>query len=387
MIDLNEELGHALARRAETVMVRDDLDDVLAGVNVIRFSDPDAKPKRRPRLLLVAAASALVAGTAGLVWVQNTRSEPTSTTQQPTSPPADQSLPAVSPPAVSLSAVGEIATDQWLWPTAVPNGYEFQFADRNNHPTGDLQWINFGTKGSLTGQLSLLVGPDDPSSDKGKLVEMAGRNWTVTTSPGRARGTAAIGDRFVDVGGPVSETELLTIIDGLTLVAETQLPAAPLTYRNIMTDVGEFDVNGEQATMSVDESNGWYCTATRTAGVGGGGCATYFDPTMTISRYHSASFGVAESTSQLQMSTQGMASTDVARIDVEFINGVTSSVVPQNTSDRFPDVLFWTVGAIAALEPGQDPDAVNEVLVEIRAYSADGTLLATHTSSDDSIGL
>ncbi len=201
MIDLNEELGHALARRAETVMVRDDLDDVLAGVNVIRFSDPDAKPKRRPPMLLVAAASALVAGTAGLVWVQNTRSEPTSTTQQPTSSPADQSLPdqslpAVSPPAVSLSAVGEIATDQWLWPTAVPGGFEFQFADRYNHPTGDLQWINFGTTGSLTGQLSLLVGPDDPSSDGGNLVELAGRNWTVTTSPGRARGTAAIGDGY-----------------------------------------------------------------------------------------------------------------------------------------------------------------------------------------------
>ncbi len=192
---------------------------------------------------------------------------------------------------------------------------------------------------------------------------------------------------IVNVGGPVSETELLTIIDGLTLVAETQLPAAPLIYRDIMTDVGEFDVNGEQATMSVDESNGWYCTATRTASGGGGGCAAYFDPTMTISRYHGTSVEFVESTSQLQMSTRGMASTDVGRIDVEFINGVTSSVVPQNTSDRFPDVLFWTVGAIAALEPGQDPNAVNEVLVEIRAYSADGTLLATHTSSDDSIDL
>jgi hypothetical protein len=81
-----------------------------------------------------------------------------------------------------------------------------------------------------------------------------------------------------------------------------------------------------------------------------------------------------------------MASTDVARIEVEFINGATASVAPQNTSDQFPDVLFWAVGAVVELEPGQDPDALNQVFVEIRADDGDGALLDTRTIGDDTVG-
>ncbi len=386
MINLDEELSHSLERRADNVAVRDDLDDILAGTNIVRFSEANTKPRRRSQLLLVAAASALVAGTAGLVWVQNSRSEPASTSQQPAVPPADGSLPAVSPPAMLLSGVEAVAGDEWLWPTVLPDGFEFQYADRNNNPSGDLKSVQFGTTGSLTGQLSFWISPDTPSSEGGQSVEVAGRNWTISTSAGQARGTAAIGDRFVDVGGPVSQSDLLAVIDGLALVSEDQLPAAPLSYDDAMTDVGEFDVNGEQVVMSVDESNGWFCTQIRTDTESGGGCVTYFDPAETISRYHGFSTGFDETTSQLQMGTRGMASTDVARIDVEFINGAVASVVPQNTSGEFPDVRFWTVGAVVDLQPGQDPNAVNDVFIEIRAYDADGTLIATRTSDDDTVG-
>ncbi len=285
-----------------------------------------------------------------------------------------------------LSEVDAIAAGEWLWPTVLPDDFDFQYANRNNNPSGDLKSVQFGATGSLAGQFGLWVGPDAPSDD-GRTVEVAGRDWTITSSAGQARGTTAVGDRYVDIGGPVSETALIAVIDGLALVSEAQLPSTPLSYEDVMTDVGEFDINGEQVVMSVDESNGWFCTGTRSSTDGGGGCVTYFDPAQTISRYHASSVGLIESTSQLQMSTRGMASTDVARIDVEFINGATSSVVPQNTSGQFPGVRFWTVGAVVDVEPGQDPDAVNVVFVEIRAYDANGTLLATRTSDDDIVRL
>lgn len=52
-------------------------------------------------------------------------------------------------------------------------------------------------------------------------------------------------DRYIDLSGPVRDTDLLAVIDGLAVVSEAQLPVAPLSYDDVMTDVGEFDVNGE----------------------------------------------------------------------------------------------------------------------------------------------
>jgi hypothetical protein len=260
MINLDEELSRSLERRADNVMVRDDLDDILAGTNMVRSSDTNPKPKRRSQLLLVAAASALVAGTAGLAWAQNSRSEPGSTAQQPAISASDESLPAVPQLDLSLNGVGAIAADEWLWPTVLPDGFEYQYANRNNDPSGDSKSVWFGTLGSLTGQLEIWISPDVSSLEGGESIEMAGRDWTITSSTGQTRGTTAIGDRYIGVGGPITETDLLAVIDGLALVSEAQLPSAPLTYLDAMIDVGQFDVNGEQVIMSAHESNGWFCT-------------------------------------------------------------------------------------------------------------------------------
>lgn len=94
MIDIDEQLSVALERRAETAVVRDDLEAILTGTNVIRFSDPAVSAGRRPQLLLVAAAG-LVAVTGGLVWAQTVRNEPAANSQQPTQPEESMSLPDV----------------------------------------------------------------------------------------------------------------------------------------------------------------------------------------------------------------------------------------------------------------------------------------------------
>lgn len=131
MIDIEEELSTTLARQAETVPVEDNLDAILTGTNPVRVGIHSERRLRRTWPLAAAAASIVLAGTAGLVWVsQNDAESPAASgATQPVEGAPDGStyqqvldvLPgddwvalAVSPDARQLSAYDSAGRRAWF---------------------------------------------------------------------------------------------------------------------------------------------------------------------------------------------------------------------------------------------------------------------------------
>jgi hypothetical protein len=116
MTDIEDRLAVALERRASTVDVHDDLDTILSRGNVTRLGPG---PRRTPfRTKTMAAAAVLIIGTGGLVWIQNIRSESSTT---------DNSI-ALSRQSGSITDPKAIDLSPWLdqappWPTGQPSEY------------------------------------------------------------------------------------------------------------------------------------------------------------------------------------------------------------------------------------------------------------------------
>ncbi len=143
MTNIDEQLIVALERRANSVVVRDDLDLILGGVNVIRFAD-SAVPsrRRRPPVWLVAAAG-LVAVSAGLVWAQTVRNEPASTSQQSSQTDGAMTLPEVGAGPWALpDSANRDRIDAFPIVDDLPDSAFAGFSDRT-----DVSWI--GAIGTL----------------------------------------------------------------------------------------------------------------------------------------------------------------------------------------------------------------------------------------------
>jgi len=97
MIDIKEELSVTLARQAEMVPVEDNLEAILTGTIPVRLSSIADRRRRRTWPLAAAAASVVLAGTAGLVWVSqaNTESPAASGATQPVEGDVLQGTPTV----------------------------------------------------------------------------------------------------------------------------------------------------------------------------------------------------------------------------------------------------------------------------------------------------
>jgi len=116
MTDIEDRLVMSLERRASDVDVRDDLNTILSGGIVTRLSEASRRKPVRTRTM--AAAAVLIIGTGGLMWIQNARSE--SSTTDSTIAPSRQSGSITDPKAIDLSP--------WLdqappWPTGQPSEY------------------------------------------------------------------------------------------------------------------------------------------------------------------------------------------------------------------------------------------------------------------------
>ena len=131
MNDIKEELAITLANQAETVPVVDNLEAILTGTSPVRLSSIAERRQRRTWPLAAAAASVVLAGTAGLVWVSQTSTESPAASEavQPVEGQPDQSvyqqvldlLPgddwvalAVSPDATQLSAYDSAGRRAWF---------------------------------------------------------------------------------------------------------------------------------------------------------------------------------------------------------------------------------------------------------------------------------
>ena len=86
MTDLREDLAAAFERRANDAVAEDNLDAILTGTNVIRFSDHDDSSRRGGALLAVAASAAVLAGAAGIFWATTARTDPPASSSAPAAP-------------------------------------------------------------------------------------------------------------------------------------------------------------------------------------------------------------------------------------------------------------------------------------------------------------
>ena len=364
-----DRLTEALDQRAADVDVHDRLDAIVDGTAVTHVDI--APPRNNRRLLSVAAAVALLAvGAIAITQVGNVEeSSDDGVAVQEDALDRGVLLP------VPLSDVDEIADDEWVIATSLPEDYEFQYASDNADGSGLSQLVKYGVGPSQVEEISLRRS-EDGSIPSGEPFDVDGTEWTVEASPESRLAARRIGDDVLTVGGfSGTDEELRAMLSDLVVVTEPGLPQAPIAYSRTMTEFGSFEFDGRVYSLRADGSNGWYCDGLFDVdGSGGGGCASFFDPADHLQAYHGAAVNSPTGSNEIQASTYGLTSTAASRIDVEWFDGSVTSVAPQNTSDLFPDVLFWATGATFELKGGTF-DA--ESVVEVRAYDIGGELLAT----------
>lgn len=373
MNDLEDRLTEALDRRGADVAVSDRLDAIVEGTNIVRFDAPH--PRRTARLLSVAAAVALLA--VGVIAVtqygggetDDVRDDGTAT--QPDVPEGGAILPR------PLAAVDSLADDEWVIPTLLPEGFEFQYAADTSTGPERSQMVVYGVGASQGSQIILSASGQGPTR-AGTALVVDGVEWTVSSDPGARVASRRVGDDEFTIGGLGStDVEVADVLASLVVVTDTGLPERPIVFNDSMTPVGVFMTDGRELTVKADGSNGWFCTGLFSGNAWGGGCASFFDPANHLAEYHSGGSESADRAREMLTSVSGLSSVETTRVEVEWIDGTITSVAPQNSSDRFADVRFWATGTTIELDPGQSPDSLNETVVEVRAYDAGGALLAT----------
>lgn len=121
MTDLQEDLTAAFERRANDAIAEDNLDAILTGTNIIRFSDHDDSSRRGGALLAVAASAAVLIGAAGIFWATNARTESPASSAAPAGPAdaAPNGFPNEVPRPDTFDSM-QIMTDD-----GAPVGFEF----------------------------------------------------------------------------------------------------------------------------------------------------------------------------------------------------------------------------------------------------------------------
>ncbi len=340
-------------------------------LDMVRTRSVEREPRGVHRgLLAVAAVSMLAAGVAGTIAIVDRDNVATA-------PAASERLPEVeSAAAVSLSSVDAVGNNQWIVPSRLGDGATFQHAYSYG---GVGRNIQYGTDTSSE-TLSIFVGPQGAPYSPGTDVDIGGRVWSISVDDGFGVATLSIGDNDVQVTGVFESTsELAVLVEGLVVVDSAQLPDEPLTYStDSMTPVATFDVDDTTVQITAEGAGGWYCiNIIDGQDAGGGGCGTFFDPADHLLLYSTGSRQDATADRVIRAEASGLASADVVRVEIDWLDGMTSTVVPQNTSDQFTDVKFWATRTPIDLPAGQDTDSITEFVTEIRAIDQNGEVLAT----------
>lgn len=152
MNTLEDQLTNVLDRRGADVDVDDRLGAIVEGTNVIRFDV--SRPRRWNRRLLPAAAAVALLAVGGVAVTQlgggdEARDDGTAT--QPDVPAGGDVLPR------PLSAVDSLAVDEWVIPTRLPDGFEFQYAADTSTVDERSQMMLYGIGASQIEQIVLNV--------------------------------------------------------------------------------------------------------------------------------------------------------------------------------------------------------------------------------------
>ncbi len=296
----------------------------------------------------------------------------------------ERSTPVEPTKQTPLSSVDDVMASDWIIATSLPEDRQWLYAlAATDGLSGDAAMgrqvsyrvVWYGTE-RKTEQLGISIDASSPVPE-GEAVEVAGTTWTVSAwTPGQwtaarqlASSTVTVSDRGVF---DAADRDLLA---GLVVVPESGLPSPPLGDPDRAVAVARFDLDGVTHTLTVQESNGFWCDWVGSEQGNAGGCGHVLDPNSVIT-IDGGSTTTSEGSDVVEVERGGSVLADVARVEVEFGGGVIS-VVPTDESGQF-DRKFWIVAARfdAPAEAGRPSPAA---LIEVRAYDSQDRLLATQT--------
>ena len=383
MNDIDTTLTNHFRTRAELAQPMPDINAVAHGQP--RLTMPMNEPKESTRRrLLAAAAVVLIAGVGGLFWAQSTRNEP-ATSEQPELP--NTPAPASSPTSRQLASAEEFGPTDWLVATVLPEGVSWVFALEPTEPLGTIRRsTHYEDISEQPGGPSLSVTlTDQRGADGARSEEVAGVSWRVDdTDSGSFWGAEAeVGGEYVQV--QASGRFDPAVLAGLEVVDRSELPPVPLGDRSQAVRVATAST-GQTAYYEVQQSGDHYCFWTSNESGSGGGCATVIDPDAIVTidgGTRDTAYGATSST----VAIAGSASTEVDRVEVEFVDGTLSEATPTDLSGQF-DRHFWIIStAIEHPAAGSDgPPASAGNVREVRAYSQTGELLDAVRPGDPGSG-
>lgn len=325
---------------------------------------------RRPRVVAVAAAACLVALVAGLVVVSRDGS-----TDRSAAP--DDALPVTQVP---LSQVDSLGPGDWVVPSAAPDEVDFLWAtvransnvvamgDDPNRPSYVFE---------VTFPISRSTGPTVPIVSE--------TEWVMTALEIGWRTRRGVGPALVAVNGPGGFDDAAeALLDGLVVVSAEGLPQPPVDPDGPMTEVASFDIDGVVYTYSVVGTPAYACVRVDEAGLGASGYCGPFtaEGDVFASFTGGGGYTYTEDSDVIRATADGAVRSDVARVEVEFIDGTTVSVEPMNTSDVFPELRFWVVVADVNVPDLRSFENLTPV-AEQRAFDADDTLLNRARPADE----
>lgn len=347
------------------------IDDVLS-----RSDQPTVDTvSRRSRGLMVAAGFVLVASAVGLIAVR----------QADESAPATQPTTSQAAPARTLVDATDLADSDWVTATVLAEDSEWLWAHRrwfgeepaNNRViaygqrvddgTGERLWIEIGPAESA---------PPVPTIDAAvSFIDIDGTEWGIDTpSPDWWSATRRVGRSYVNVRGQ-GEIDR-TILAGLVVMDETELPFVPFGGPSDAFEVARTTLGENVYSYSAQESNDYYCNWVRdgTSGLTGG-CAQLIEPNAVITIGGGSTEQQADA-DDVTAVRAGSVSADVELVEVDFANGTTLTVEPTDLSGQF-DRRFWIVAATIGTESQLGIPITDETVGEARAYDTNGNLVGT----------
>lgn len=340
-----------------------------------------AEARHPNRWLLVAAASAIVAvGVGGLVVLE--RNEPT--------PPAASSVEKVvnsglvdtelivSDPARPLDATDQLGPGEWVVPTRMVAGYDLQYSV-GNFPAAKVSY--FGQATETDDQIAIAVldaAALDPMASAERSLNVMGAIWGINARNGYWSASRRLGPTYLTVSGPGLDdrtgTELLESLrvvdlDNTTLDVLSPRPGGDL--------VADYEEDGATTTLSIEQAGNWYCSTVEARdGSLAVGCATPFVASQIISDNLAKGFTHSDDNGTTIAYAAGIISTDVARVDIQFIDGSVISVSPANLSADRANSYY----VVRTPLPGVDApasDQTESLVVQISALDDTGTVIAT----------
>lgn len=318
------------------------------------------RPRHRP-ILAVAVVVFVVAGLLGW-WRVATRDGATEVV-----------------PRGSLERLGP---DDWVYPTFLPEGIEFDYAlrsalvDRISFASASDRFVSIGILDLEIDEVAL--------GESVGSVEIGGRQWIDYWGSGAERDVLVlpIGGRVIEVHtGFVDRATAIAIAASLEVVDGDELPRPPLDMENgPFAEVARARSDGAAGPVLEVITDGVYFAEQYRYGgtAGGGGCCMRLDP----GEYISIGGGTgAGPTRDGEIPTgpgtiHGIVHPDVASVDIHLTDGSVVTTEPQDLHDSFTEnFLFATIPDAGEL--GLDRVAF------VVAYDADGNELDRASGIDD----